>query len=101
LYVIFATKHKETQRIFKKAYPSCLQADKDTPYGSLTRALRWLLLHYFDIKLMRNQRRIGEALTIASGIGLVIGGFSLGVMSIVYGGLAIVGLGMFSVFWDW
>ena len=50
---------------------------------------------------MRNQRRIGEALTIASGIGLVIGGFSLGVMSIVYGGLAIVGLGMFSVFWDW
>jgi hypothetical protein len=71
---------------------SCVQADKDTPYGSLARAIRWLLLHYFDMKIIRNQRRIGEALMIASGIGLAIGGFSLGVMSIVYGGLTIVGL---------
>jgi hypothetical protein len=48
---------------------------------------------------MRNQRRVGEALTIASGIGVAVGGFSLGIMFLGYGGLAIAGLGIFSVFW--
>ena len=48
---------------------------------------------------MRNQRRVGEALMIASGIGIAVGGFSLGITSLAYGGLAIAGLGIFSVFW--
>jgi hypothetical protein len=48
---------------------------------------------------MRNQRRVGEALMIASGIGVAVGGFILGIMFLAYGGLAIAGLGIFSVFW--
>jgi len=47
------------------------------------------------------RRRIGEALMIASDIGVAAEGLSLGVMRLVYGGLAIAGLGIFSVFWDW
>ena len=50
---------------------------------------------------MRNQRRIGEALMIASGIGVAAAGVPLGVMPLLYGGLAIARLGIFSVFWDW
>ena len=50
---------------------------------------------------MRNQRRVGEALMIASGVGVAVGGFSLGIMYLAYGGLAIAGLGIFSAFWDW
>jgi hypothetical protein len=57
------------------------------------------IIHYFDIKIMRNQRRVGEALMIASGIGVAVGGFILGIMFLAYGGLAIAGLGIFSVFW--
>ena len=53
------------------------------------------IIHYLDIKIMRNQRRVGEALTIASGIGVAVGGFSLGIMFLGYGGLAIAGLGIF------
>jgi hypothetical protein len=48
---------------------------------------------------LRNERRIGEAITIASGIGLTVCGQVLGVAYLAYGGLAIVGLGIFSVFW--
>jgi len=48
---------------------------------------------------VRSQRRIGEAITIASGIGVaVLGGF-LGVQFVSYGGLCIAGLGVVSVFW--
>jgi hypothetical protein len=36
---------------------------------------------------------------IASGIGLTVSGQLLGVAYLAYGGLAIVGLGIFSVFW--
>jgi hypothetical protein len=59
------------------------------------------MFHYFDIKIMRNQRRVGEALMIASGIGVAVAGFSLGIMPIAYGGLAIAGLAIISAFWDW
>lgn len=52
-------------------------------------------------KLMQHQRRIGEAVTIASGIGIATFAFSLGVSFLAYGGLAIMGLGVISVFWDW
>jgi hypothetical protein len=48
---------------------------------------------------MRNDRRIGEAIMIASGIGLTVGGQLLGVAYLAYAGLAIAGLGVFSVFW--
>jgi hypothetical protein len=64
-------------------------------------AIRVVIVHYLDIKIMRNQRRVGEALMIASGIGVAVGGFSLGIMALAYGGLAIAGLGIFSAFWDW
>jgi hypothetical protein len=50
---------------------------------------------------MRNQRRIGEALVIASSISVAAAGVPLGVMPLLYGGVAIAGLGIFSVFWDW
>jgi hypothetical protein len=48
---------------------------------------------------MRNQRRIGEAIMIASGISLAIGAFILGINFLSYGGLAIAGLGIVSVLW--
>jgi hypothetical protein len=39
------------------------------------------------INIMRNQRRIGEALMLASGIGVAAAGASLGVMPLLYGGI--------------
>ena len=38
---------------------------------------------------------------LASGIGVAAAGVPLGVMPLLYGGLAIVGLAIFSAFWDW
>jgi hypothetical protein len=49
---------------------------------------------------MRNQMRIGEVLMLASGIGVAATGVSFGVIPLLYGGLAIAGLAIFSVFWD-
>jgi hypothetical protein len=48
---------------------------------------------------MRNDRRIGEAIMIASGVGLTIAGQLLGIAYLAYGGLAIAGLGVVSAFW--
>ena len=48
---------------------------------------------------MRSQRRVGETITIASGIGLAVLGTFLGVQFVSYGGLCIAGLGVISVFW--
>ncbi len=50
-------------------------------------------------RLLRNQRRVGETITIASGIGLALLGSFLGVQFVSYGGLCIAGLGIVSVFW--
>jgi len=50
-------------------------------------------------QLLRNQRRVGETITIASGIGLALIGSFLGVPFVSYGGLCIAGLGVVSVFW--
>ena len=50
-------------------------------------------------RLLRNQRRVGETITIASGIGLALLGSFLGVQFVSYGGLCIAGLGVVSVFW--
>lgn len=46
-----------------------------------------------------SERRIGEAITIASGIGVTLLGAFLGVNFVAYGGLCIAGLGVVSVFW--
>ncbi|MFZ0895824.1 MAG: hypothetical protein WAZ77_15125 [Candidatus Nitrosopolaris sp.] len=48
---------------------------------------------------MRNQWRIGNALMIASGIGITVVGYVSGVFSVSYGGLAIAALGVVSIFW--
>ncbi|MDQ3727730.1 MAG: hypothetical protein M3307_05785 [Thermoproteota archaeon] len=48
---------------------------------------------------LRNQRRVGETITIASGIGLALLGSFLGVQFVSYGGLCIAGLGIISVLW--
>ncbi|HJU33502.1 MAG TPA: hypothetical protein VJ695_00115 [Nitrososphaera sp.] len=50
-------------------------------------------------RLLRNQRRVGETITIASGIGLALLGSFLGVQFVSYGGLCIAGLGIVSVIW--
>jgi hypothetical protein len=50
-------------------------------------------------RLLRNQRRVGETITIASGIGVALLGSFLGVQFVSYGGLCIAGLGVVSVFW--
>jgi hypothetical protein len=50
-------------------------------------------------RLLRNQRRVGEAITIASGIGLALLGSFLGVQFVSYGGLCIAGLGVVSILW--
>jgi hypothetical protein len=51
------------------------------------------------LHVMRNDRRIGEAIMIASGVGLTIAGQLLGIAYLAYGGLAIAGLGVVSAFW--
>lgn len=50
-------------------------------------------------KGLRSQRRKGEAITIAAGVGVGILGLVLGIPQISFGGLCIIGLGIFSVFW--
>ena len=50
-------------------------------------------------RLLRNQRRVGEAITIASGIGLALLGSFLGVQFVSYGGLCIAGLGVVYILW--
>jgi hypothetical protein len=50
-------------------------------------------------RLLRNQRRVGETITIASGIGLALLGMFLGVQFVSYGGLCIAGLGIISIVW--
>ncbi|MDQ3884746.1 MAG: hypothetical protein M3239_06955 [Thermoproteota archaeon] len=47
----------------------------------------------------RSQRRVGEAVTIASGIGVALLGSFLGVQFVSYAGLCIAGLGVVSIFW--
>jgi hypothetical protein len=50
-------------------------------------------------RLLRNQRRVGEVITVASGIGLALLGTFLGVQFVSYGGLCIAGLGVISIIW--
>jgi hypothetical protein len=48
---------------------------------------------------LRSQRRKGEAVIIACGVGLGILGLALSIPQVSYGGLCIIGLGIFSIFW--
>lgn len=50
-------------------------------------------------RLLKSQRRVGEAITIAAGIGVTVLGAFLGVNFVAYGGLCIAGLGVVSIFW--
>jgi hypothetical protein len=50
-------------------------------------------------RLLRNQRRVGETITIAGGIGIALLGSLLGVQFVSYGGLCIAGLGIISAIW--
>ncbi len=50
-------------------------------------------------RFLKNQRRVGEGITIASGIGVTLLGYFLGIPFVGYGGLCIAGLGVVSVFW--
>jgi hypothetical protein len=51
------------------------------------------------LKVRQKKRRIGELLTIASGIGIAVLGTLVNVPPLSYGGLCIMGLGVFSMFW--
>jgi hypothetical protein len=46
-----------------------------------------------------SQRRAGELITIASGIGVTVLGALLGVNFVAYAGLCIAGLGVVSMLW--
>ena len=50
-------------------------------------------------RLLKTERRVGEALTIAAGIGVTVLGALLGVNFVAYAGLCIVGLGIVSIIW--
>lgn len=50
-------------------------------------------------RLLRSQRRFGEAITIASGIGVTVLGALLGIDFVAYAGLCIAGLGVVSIIW--
>lgn len=50
-------------------------------------------------RILKSQRRKGEAIIIACGVGLGILGLALNIPQISYGGLCVIGLGIFSIFW--
>jgi hypothetical protein len=50
-------------------------------------------------RLLKTQRRVGEAITIAAGIGVTVLGALLGVNFVAYAGLCIAGLGVVSIIW--
>lgn len=50
-------------------------------------------------RFLRSERRKGEAITIVCGIGLGILGLAINIPQISFGGLCIIGLGIFSIFW--
>jgi len=50
-------------------------------------------------RLLKNQRRVGEAITIAAGIGVTVLGAFLGIDFVAYAGLCIAGLGVVSIIW--
>jgi hypothetical protein len=51
------------------------------------------------LKVKNKKRRLGELITIVSGVGIAILGLLSNVPPVAYGGLCVMGLGVFSVFW--
>ena len=51
------------------------------------------------LKVRHKKRRLGELITIVSGIGIAVLGTVVNVPPVAYGGLCVMGLGVFSVFW--
>ena len=45
------------------------------------------------------RRRTAEIIMIGSGIGIAVGAGFMNITSMIYGGLAILGLGVISIFW--
>jgi hypothetical protein len=50
-------------------------------------------------RLLKSERKVGEAITIAAGIGVTVLGALLGVNFVAYAGLCIAGLGIVSIIW--
>jgi hypothetical protein len=46
-----------------------------------------------------SQRRVGELITIASGVGVTVLGAVIGANFVAYGGLCIAGIGVVSMLW--
>ena len=58
-----------------------------------------LLSIFLIVERMRKQRRVGEAITVAGGIGIAIVGLLVSVPTVSYAGLCVLGLGVVSIFW--
>lgn len=56
-------------------------------------------MHVRQRRILKNRRRVGEAVTIAAGIGVAVLGLVVNVQPVSFAGLCILGLGIFSVFW--
>jgi hypothetical protein len=50
-------------------------------------------------RLLKSERKVGEAITIGAGIGVTVLGALLGVNFVAYAGLCIAGLGIVSIIW--
>jgi hypothetical protein len=50
-------------------------------------------------RLLKSERKVGEAITIAAGVGVTVLGALLGVNFVAYAGLCIAGLGIVSIIW--
>jgi len=50
-------------------------------------------------RLVKSDRKVGEAITIAAGLGVTVLGALLGVNFVAYAGLCIAGLGIVSIIW--
>ena len=48
---------------------------------------------------LKMRRRTAEIIMIGSGIGIAAGAGVMNITSMIYGGLAILGLGVISIFW--
>jgi hypothetical protein len=46
-----------------------------------------------------SQRRVGELITVASGVGVTVLGAVIGANFVAYGGLCIAGIGVVSMLW--
>ncbi len=50
-------------------------------------------------RILKSRRRIGEAITVAAGVGVAVLGLVVNVPPVSFAGLCVLGLGIFSIFW--